>query len=472
MRWLERRPLGWVIPRAIALATALALVGCADFSADGGLAPVRQAAQTHLGKDVIWARTEEDRTALSTRVAQLLKSPRLSLDEAVQIALFNNPGLQAAYHELGISEAQLVRAAQLPNPHLAMLRASAPIDGLRQYKIEQILTFNPFALVTMAYARRIEAHRFEQTQKRVALQMLQLAAQTRRAWFEAVTLSQMHAYALQVQAVAQSGAQLADRMRRAGNFNALQQAREQSFHAEAQLAVARAQRQADAARQRLTQAMGLSDPLSVPVLADRLPDLPEAVREATDVQRMAMDQRLDLAAARAQTEALAQQLGLERVTRFVNVIDLGPARVLEGAGSAPYKNGYEIGFELPIFDWGGARVALAESIYRRQLEQVSQTVLNAQVEVREAYETYRSSLQIARHYRDQIVPLRRRISEENLLRYNAMQLGVFELLADARAQVAAVTEAIQAQRDFWIAQSDLEMALLGPIHPTALDNPS
>ena len=97
----------------------------------------------------------------------------------------------------------------------------------------------------------------------------------------------------------------------------------------------------------------------------------------------------------------------------------------------------------------------AESVYMQALHRAAETAINARSEVREAYSGYRSAYDIARHYRDEIVPLRKRIAEENVLRYNGMLIGVFELLADARAQIASVNAAIEALRDFWIAQADL-----------------
>ena len=100
------------------------------------------------------------------------------------------------------------------------------------------------------------------------------------------------------------------------------------------------------------------------------------------------------------------------------------------------------------------------------VERASEAAVNARSEVREAYSTYRTGYDLARHYRDEIVPLRKRISEENTLRYNGMLIGVFELLADARAQVNSVNSYIETLRDFWVAQSDLEMSLVG--RPTGL----
>ena len=57
------------------------------------------------------------------------------------------------------------------------------------------------------------------------------------------------------------------------------------------------------------------------------------------------------------------------------------------------------------------------------------------------------------------MPLRKRISEEVLLRYNGMLMSVFALLADAREQVAAVNASMDALRGFWVAESDLQAAM-------------
>ena len=60
-----------------------------------------------------------------------------------------------------------------------------------------------------------------------------------------------------------------------------------------------------------------------------------------------------------------------------------------------------------------------------------------------------------------MVPLRQTISEENLLRYNAMLIGVFELLADSRDQIARVMAAIAAEQQFWLADAALQATIIG-----------
>jgi outer membrane protein TolC len=259
-------------------------------------------------------------------------------------------------------------------------------------------------------------------------------------------------------------------MAQVGNFNKLQQAREQGFYADAALNVARAHKQQRAMRERLTRLLGLWGEQTQFKLPERLPDLPAKPRELPDVERTALAQRLDVAAARSGAAATAHNLGLTRTTRFVNVLELGWVR--NSSNEAPTQRGWEVGFELPLFDWSGARVARAEGIYMQALHRAAETAINARSEVREAYDAYRSAWDIARHHREEIVPLRARIAEENLLRYNGMLIGVFELLADARSQIASVNGAIDALRDFWMAQADLDMALVGKPSLTPTAGPS
>ena len=441
--------------RLAALLTAAALLGgCASFGPDGGFAPVEQAAKQRLGKELRWARSDAERDTLEQRVAELLAAP-LRVDDAVQVALFNNRGLQATLQELGIAQAELVQAGRLPNPGFSYSRQKQ--GG--EVEIERALIFNLAHLLAMPMIGEMEQRRFAQTQALVTLQVLGLAADTRKAYFTAVAAGETVRYMRQVMLAAEASAELARRMQQVGNFNKLQRAREQSFYADAALNLARAEQAERAARERLTRLLGVWGAHTTYSLPERLPDLPDTVREQPDIERIAMAQRLDVQAAKLAAEHTAKNLGLVRTTRFVNVLEVGG--IYNTFNDAPSQRGWEIGFELPLFDWGDARVAKAEAIYLQALDRAAQTAIDARSEVREAYGGYRSAYDIARFQREQIVPLRKQIAEENLLRYNGMLIGVFELLADARAQIASVNSTIVALRDFWIAQSDLDMALIG-----------
>ena len=172
-----------------------------------------------------------------------------------------------------------------------------------------------------------------------------------------------------------------------------------------------------------------------------------------------MNQRLDVLIARRDTEATARSLGLTHATRFINALHVGYQN--QSTTGEARRDGYEIELELPLFDFGATRVARAEAIYMQSVHRTAQVALSARSEVRESYSAYRTAYDLARVYRDDVVPLRKRISDENLLRYNAMLSSVFELLADTREQIAGVTGAVETLRDYWIAETDLQSALTG-----------
>jgi outer membrane protein TolC len=436
------------------LAGTAVLGGCASFSPDGGFSAVEQVTKDRVGKEVRWARSDADRDSIDMRVSELLAKP-LTVDDAVQVALLNNRGLQATFQELGIAEADLVQAGRLPNPGFAFARKT---QG-SALEIERLFVFNLAHLIAIPLVKEVESRRFAQTQALVTLQVLSLAADTRKAYFNAVAAEETVRYTRQVMRAADASAELARRMEQVGNFNKLQRAREQSFYADAALNVARAEQAQRSTRERLTRLLGAWGAQSQFTLPERLPDLPKSTIDLPDLEQVALEQRLDVRGARLFAEQTAKNLGLTRTTRLVNVLEFGVIR--NSFSDAPSQPGYEIGFELPLFDWGDARVARAESIYMQALDRAAQTAINARSEVREAYTGYRSAFDIARHHRDEIVPLRQRIAEENVLRYNGMLIGVFELLADARAQIVSVNNAIESLRDFWIAQADLDMALIG-----------
>ncbi len=446
---------------AATIAACLVLAGCASLSPDAGFDAVQHAARDRLGQDVSWVRTDAERIAADQRVAELLGTP-LSAEAAVQVALLNNRGLQASFDELGIADADRVQAGLLPNPGFTFGRLRQGAGS----EIDRSLTFNLSHLLTMPMARDIAGQRLEQTRGAAIISVLSLASQVRKAYYTALAAEESVRYMLQVQSAAEAGAELARRQAQTGNWNKLQQAREQGFYADAALNLARAEQVRGEAREQLTRLLGLWGEQTRFRLPERMPELPASASELPDIERTAMAQRMDVQAARLRTEQVAKSLGLTRATRFVNALALGVMR--NSFSEDQTERGFEISVELPLFDWGTARVARAEAIYMQSVNRAAQTAVDARSEVRGVYANYRIRHDIARHYRDEIVPLKKRISDENLLRYNGMLIGVFELLADARSQITSVNGYIEALRDFWLAQADLDSAQLGPVAGSGL----
>jgi outer membrane protein TolC len=441
----------------VAAAVVLALSGCASFSKDGGLDSVSSLTSARTGQPVSFAKASPDASTPDDARATLdeLLSKPLSVEGAVRIALLNNPRLKAEFAQLALTEANLVQAGRLPNPSFTFGRLS----GGGEVEIERSVMFDVVGLLTLPLRRDLEQRRFEQAKLVAAAEAVRLASDTRKAYFNAVAAAQSAKYADQVRLSAEAAAQLARNMAKVGNLSSLDQAREQAFHAEATAQLARARHRATATREALTRLLGLWGDRTAYSLPDRLPDLPAEALAPQQAEATAMTQRLDILMVRRDAEATASALGLSRATGFINVLHAGYANASKSG--EPRENGYEIELELPIFDWGRARVARAEAIYMQSVHRAADAAIRARSEVREAYSAYRTSYDLARHYRDEVVPLQKKISEETLLRYNGMLISVFELLADARAQVTSVNAAIEAQRDFWIAHADLHNALSG-----------
>src|SRR5687768_3664659 len=412
----------------------LALTGCARLREDGRFPTVEQAEQAvkeRTGAETKWTRSEEEANTVRGRVRELLAKP-LGPTEAVQIALLNNPGLQANYAEVGIAEADLVQASRWRGPTFSFAR----LRREDEIETERGVFFDVLGLLTIPLSTRAGESRLHATQNRAAAEALRVALDTRKAWFQAVAAQETARYMAQVQESAEASAELARRMAAVGNFPKLTQAREQAFYAEATTQLARARHNATSTRERLARLMGLWGEDLAFQLPDRLPELPQSVREGGDLEAQALAQRLDVQGARRDTEALGRSLGLTKVTRFVSLLEVG---VLSNTETGlPRQRGWEVELGIPIFDFGGARVARAERQYMQAVSRTLEAAVEARCEVRETYSAYRTSFDLAKHYRAEIVPFCKRISEEVLLRYNGMLSSVFELLADSREQVAAV----------------------------------
>ena len=439
---------------------SLALLGCANFSTDGGLNRVSELSKERIGSsatNVLNAHNVANAVnspEVQERINALLSAP-LSSDAAVEMALLSNPRLRIALAELGIAEADLVQAGRLRNPGFSFGRLS----GNGEVEIDRAIMFDLSGLLSMPLRRAIEERRFAQTQLQTALQIVRLATDTRRAYFQAVAAQQSLLYMQQVDQAAQASSELADRMTKAGNWGKLEQAREQAFRYEVAVQLARAEHNVNASHERLVRLLGLGDRHHALKLPERLPDLPVALRRVEEIETQALAQRLDVQVAKLDTESTAKSLGLTRATRFVNAFEVGYQN--KSASNAALAQGYQVEFSLPLFDWGQTRVRRAENIYMRSFYRSTDVALQARSEAREGYAAYRTNFAIARQYRDEIIPARKRVSDEVLLRYNGMLSSVFELLADARAQIASINSAIDAQRDFWVAESELNFVVNG-----------
>ena len=450
--------------RLSALATAgLVLAGCASVNVDQVVRDTNDTTNTFTQGKLELSRTEQQGQARARLSSELLAKP-LTMDDAVQLALSNSPAVQTLLAQSWADMAQANQAGRIANPVFTFER----IRFGDELELGRLLSFGLLDLLTLPRRQAISRSQVAQARVQLSANVVEQVTQVRQTWVRAVAAQQTLHYANQVNSTAQASAELARRMQQVGNFTRLQRARQQVFYADATAQLASSQHAATAAREELTRQLGLTDAQAGQLkLPERLPDLPKEPRQAAVVSANATQQRLDVQMARNQLDVAGKSQGLNLITSLVDV-ELGIRRDTvfdNAAGTSTPRKGYELGIRLPIFDWGTARRDAMNAQSLAAANRYESTVRNASSQLRESYSAYRTAYDVARHYRDEIVPLRKTMADENVLRYNGMLIGVFELLADNRDQISSVIAAINAYQQFWLADAALAASMTGK--PTA-----
>ena len=197
----------------------------------------------------------------------------------------------------------------------------------------------------------------------------------------------------------------------------------------------------------------LSLPGSLPPLADK----PIEINELAQV----FEDRFDVKLARLDYELALAASGIENVSTYTDLeIGIRNDRINDD-GSISNKRGYELEVEVPVFDWGGAqRNALQAEVLAKQ-QSFKQVTLAAASGLRDAYNSYRTSFDIAQHYQEQIIPMHEVLLDEANYNYNGMIIGVFELLEAGLEKSLADKKSIDANHNLLKAELNLRSSVLG-----------
>jgi outer membrane protein TolC len=411
------------------------------------------------------------------RMAALLTEP-LSSDAAVQVALLSNRDLQAAYNDLGISEADYVQQSLPPNPRLSF----ANFGGTGVADFELRLIQDILSLVTLPQRSKIAAEHFEHAKHGAVQTTLALAGDVRRAWVRTIAADRQIRFLDEARRTADESARLIAKLGEAGGGDQLEQTEIAAFYAELSVRVGQARLAARRQRETLTRLLGLWGGDVNFRLPDDLPPLPGEPDATADIETQAINRRVDLAMARHDVVALAKSLRLTQATRYVSMLQLAGlvnnenANPLTTSNTSITRGGGALELEIPIFDTGEARERKARETYMRAVNRLAAKAVNARSEARIASDAYRSTYDIARFYEKRLLPLRQVVSQQMALRYGSavlanesMRVDYFRVLADQRARITANAAALDARRDFDLAAIDLQAALtfgLGPAEPS------
>lgn len=441
--------------RALAL---LVLASCAGIVPSKGHDEVDALIKQRTGVSTGWSQGTPEDAQVAQRVDALLGAG-LTRERAVEIALVNNPELQATYEELGVAQAELVQAGLLSNPRI-MGSFDFPLNGplaLVEFGIVQ----NFLDLFMLPLRKRVAADQFAVDVARVAHAALKVAAHVSKAFVEVQAAAQKVELQQMLTDAARAGAEAAERQRKAGNINALELASQQANEAEVRVELLREQVELVARREELNRLLGLYGPQTQWKLGGALAEVPGDEPALERLETRAVKQRLDLKAARGAVALLTTASNLARTSAATGFIDVG-AEVHQDP-NGPIVLGPTLSLELPIFDRRQATIARVEAQQRIAERRLRQLAVDARSEVRVAFAQLQASRQEATFFRDRLLPTRERVVAETQLQYNAMQLGIFQLLDAKNAQSRAYRDYLDAVARYWSARAELERALGGPI---------
>lgn len=456
----------------IALAVALGVVGCATVSSEKGHTEVAALVLERTGQSTRWDKGTPEEAKLAEQVESLLKGG-LVRERAVAIALVNSPALQATYEELGIAQADLVQAGLLANPTLEGSVGFPSSDSTGRVEYEGALFMDFLQVLVLPWRKRVAEEQFAVDVLRVAHEALRTVSEVSQAFAEMQAVEELVALrSLQVEA-SRAAAELTERLRTAGNVTELELVTRQATWQQTRVSLAREELHRVEIRERLNRLLGLWGAQTQWTLAEGLPALPAEESPLEQLEARALRLRLDVDAARKQAALIERAVTLARTTRYFGLVEVGIH--LHQDPDGPRLFGPTLSLQLPIFDQRQALIARLEA----QARQAERRLIGLSVDVRSQVRVARTQLlaqrQLAEHYRTRLLPLRERAVEQAQLQYNAMQIGLFQLLEAKQQQLEASQLHIEAVRDYWRARAELERALggsFGPPRPAASPPPS
>ncbi|MBT8371123.1 MAG: TolC family protein [Deltaproteobacteria bacterium] len=435
----------------------LLIAGCAQVPKEAGFNDVKDLVRQRVDYNINWNQQTEADLEVEKAIEALLKK-ELTPEASVQIALLNNPTLQAIYEDLGITQADVVEAGLLENP-VIIGQARFPNKSGESTNYEFGITQNFLNILMQPARKRLSANRFEQVKLHVADEVIQLVAKVHRSYYEALGAKQIRNLRNEITIAAGNSFELAERLHSAGNISDLQLATENAHFEQSRLELARSETALLDAREQLTRLMGFWGVQTDWRVPERLPDVPSDEFPLEQLESMAIENRLDLAAERKAVEALAQALGITSDWRWLGQIEVGVST--ERETDRTWVTGPSLAIELPIFNQRQADIARLEAQLRRSQKRLTAQAIAIRSEVRSLRNRLIMQRNMVDHYRRTVLPLREQIVDLTLKNYNYMLTGAFDLLMAKQQEFEAYQKYLEAIRDYWIIRADMQRSLGG-----------
>lgn len=440
-------------------AAALALASCATVAPGAGYDHVARLVTERTGHKTGWENGPPADADVARRVDELLGRD-LTEPAAIELALLNNPALQATYEELGVAQADLVQAGLLKNPSLDVGVRFPESAGMLNVELALVQDF--LDLFTLPLRKSLAAGQFEAAKLRLANEVFHVVGRVRRELYSLEAIQQIVELRRTVLDAAALSAELARRQHEAGNIGDLELETQRGVYEESKLDLTRDELRLEQEREAVTRLLGLWGARTDWTLPAKLAELPEAEAPLEHLEKLALTRRLDVATLRAEAELAAEALDVAKTSRFVGALDVGVSHS-SGPEAGIRVTGPTVRLELPIFDQRQGLLLRLEAQARQSEKRLAASAVDARSEVRAARLTLLAQRQVAQHYKNVLIPSRERTVALAQQRYNGMLLGVFQLLQAKQAEIESYWQYIEAVRDYWTARVELEGAVGGSL---------
>lgn len=433
--------------------TTLIASACTKYpDADNG--EVSSVIATKINAQVDWFQGCPD-DQINCRIHYLLDK-ELTPEAAIQIAFLKNPKIQSIFEELGIAHADLVEAGLLSNPNFS-LEVRYPHKNAFVTNIEYLITATFLDIFMIPLRIRLATAEFEQAKRRVSHQILDLAFEVRRTYYELLAELQKLKYTRPIVELTSIQGEIISRQNSVGNVNKLDFQQNKAKFLEANLEILKEQNSIIRLREKLNRLLGLSEEVCL-ILSEIPQDVDYQEFNLCSLESIAIRDRMDLQEARFEVIRLRRMLGLNDWWTYSNLkAGVAGERDPDGLNLV----GVGLSGEIPIFNFGqAARMRIFAQLRQAQAryEELKIRILS---EVREVHKILMSDLEIINDYRFRIIPLQKEISSSSEELYNVMGLGIDRLIDNKRLELEANRNYFDILKDYWIARVQLDKALGG-----------
>lgn len=412
-----------------------------------------------LEKEVCWNPCGCEEGPICSYVQDLL-SLELTVDTATQIALLNNPEIQAEFEEIGIAHADLVDAGLFKNPLFDVL-FRIPDQSSLSLNTEFAITQAFLDIFLVPLRRKVAEAEFEKVKFKVANNILNIAFDVQETFYRLAAEQKRSDLLNTFVEASEAINQLAAAQKQQDNINEMElQSRMQEF-LQAKIELSQSQTEIIKLREQLNRLLGLNYQETCPATHLEFPPLPVEEMSTPCLEEKAFSLRLDLEAAQLEVEKIIRMGALKQWWAYT---DLAGGFAGEKDTDGTWTRGPALLGAIPIFNYGQADRARLYAMYRQSLDRLKALEIRIASEVRSASQTLQTHRNLVLAYENELIPLQEQILSTSQKYYNSMALSVYKLLNAKKQEIQTHINYTTALKNYWIARVELDRALGGSLH--------